>query len=386
MPPRPTGLAQADAQDDFLRARRRLALSRLRRRAAREPGDVDLILPVRRGRRRARAASASATSACRSIPLDSIVGTVDRPSGLRPPLPPDLVAGARALGADRGDDAPRRGAAADRRLPDRRRALRARRPPPRVGRPRARASSEIDAHVIEVVTRVGASRDADASPTCRSRATSASSASACRCRRRRARAIKPSDPWATAAWPRAIEAWALRAGQERGELLDREEVARELVRRRVRAASSRLLRDAGHARATAPRPTRTCASAPSATGSCARRSTRAARPPARRRGRRRSAGWLASAGCGRAPRLRPPPSPPLDRPRLRPERRRTGGSSPDAARAGGSPPPSPSSSARGARPRAPLARGRHVGRAGVGGQLGELVALRAALPSKLKYA
>src|SRR3954454_25414645 len=45
VPPRSTGLAGADAQDDFLRARRRLALSRLRRWLRREPGDVDHILP-----------------------------------------------------------------------------------------------------------------------------------------------------------------------------------------------------------------------------------------------------------------------------------------------------------------------------------------------------
>src|SRR3954447_16719291 len=44
MPPRPTGLSSADAQDDFLRARRRQALSRLRARAVRR-GDFDLILP-----------------------------------------------------------------------------------------------------------------------------------------------------------------------------------------------------------------------------------------------------------------------------------------------------------------------------------------------------
>ncbi|MBI5104305.1 MAG: chromosome partitioning protein ParB, partial [Solirubrobacterales bacterium] len=42
---RTTGLATADAQDDFLRARRGLALARLRRWLRREPGDVDHILP-----------------------------------------------------------------------------------------------------------------------------------------------------------------------------------------------------------------------------------------------------------------------------------------------------------------------------------------------------
>ena len=44
-PPPDTGFPTADAQDDFQRARRRQVLSRLARRVAREPGDVDVILP-----------------------------------------------------------------------------------------------------------------------------------------------------------------------------------------------------------------------------------------------------------------------------------------------------------------------------------------------------
>ena len=45
MPPLPTGLSTADAQDDFLRARRRQAVSRLARFLSRERGDIDVILP-----------------------------------------------------------------------------------------------------------------------------------------------------------------------------------------------------------------------------------------------------------------------------------------------------------------------------------------------------
>ena len=79
MPPRPTGLSSADAQDDFLRARRRQALGRLRARAVRR-GDLDLILPFdevlaalgRVGER---------DLGTQVIPVDSIVGTVDRTSG-----------------------------------------------------------------------------------------------------------------------------------------------------------------------------------------------------------------------------------------------------------------------------------------------------------------
>src|SRR5213592_1385082 len=80
MPPQPTGLHSADAQDDFLRARRRRALARLRARAVRKPGDFDLILPFdevvaalgRIGER---------DLGTHVIPVDSVVGTVDRKTG-----------------------------------------------------------------------------------------------------------------------------------------------------------------------------------------------------------------------------------------------------------------------------------------------------------------
>jgi hypothetical protein len=75
--PRDTGLPQADAQFDFGRARRRRAMARVAAALRREPSDVNVILPFeevvealgRRGERRLGA---------QTIPLDSIVGTVDR--------------------------------------------------------------------------------------------------------------------------------------------------------------------------------------------------------------------------------------------------------------------------------------------------------------------
>jgi hypothetical protein len=75
--PRATGFTAADAQDDFLRARRRAALARLSSRLRREPDDVSVTLPLdevlealgRRGERRL---------GLQSISLDSIVGSVDR--------------------------------------------------------------------------------------------------------------------------------------------------------------------------------------------------------------------------------------------------------------------------------------------------------------------
>jgi hypothetical protein len=75
--PRDTGLPQADAQFDFGRARRRRAMARVAAALRREPSDVNVILPFeevvealgRRGERRLGA---------QTIPLESIVGTVDR--------------------------------------------------------------------------------------------------------------------------------------------------------------------------------------------------------------------------------------------------------------------------------------------------------------------
>jgi hypothetical protein len=72
-----TGFSAQDAQTDFSRARRRRALSNLSRRLRREPDDVDQILPFdevvaalgKVGERRL---------GLQTIPLDSIVGTVDR--------------------------------------------------------------------------------------------------------------------------------------------------------------------------------------------------------------------------------------------------------------------------------------------------------------------
>jgi hypothetical protein len=72
-----TGFPAQDAQADFSRARRRQVLSRLVQRLRREPDDVDVILPFEevvaalgyRGERQL---------GVETIPLDSIVGTVDR--------------------------------------------------------------------------------------------------------------------------------------------------------------------------------------------------------------------------------------------------------------------------------------------------------------------
>jgi hypothetical protein len=72
-----TGLPDSDAQFDFTRARRARALTRLTARLRGEPSDVNVILPFEEvvaalGRRGERSLGPQV------IPLDSIVGTVDR--------------------------------------------------------------------------------------------------------------------------------------------------------------------------------------------------------------------------------------------------------------------------------------------------------------------
>jgi hypothetical protein len=74
--PSDTGFPRADAENDFLRARRRQVLARLAQRLRREPDDVNLILPFddvvaalgRVGERRL---------GLQTIRLDRVVGTVD---------------------------------------------------------------------------------------------------------------------------------------------------------------------------------------------------------------------------------------------------------------------------------------------------------------------
>ena len=145
--------------------RRRQVLARLGRRLRGQPGDVDLILPFD------EVVEALGRVGERSLGLRVDRARLDRraPSAaprLRPRVPAGQRPHAHALGADRERAAPRPGHAADLRLPDRRHALRARRPPPRVGRARARA----DAHrrLRDRGAHDGRRRGHDhASPTCR---------------------------------------------------------------------------------------------------------------------------------------------------------------------------------------------------------------------------
>jgi hypothetical protein len=72
-----TGLPRADAEHDFQRARRRQVLARLGRWLRREPDDINLILPYDEVVQ-ALGSAGSRTIGLQTIPLDSIVGSVDR--------------------------------------------------------------------------------------------------------------------------------------------------------------------------------------------------------------------------------------------------------------------------------------------------------------------
>ena len=222
-----TGFPAQDAQSDFSRARRRQVLARLAKRLRREPDDVDLVLPFEevrdalgfRGERRL---------GLQVIPLDSIVGTVDRSREFDRRFRPT---------SRRVRDRWQRIAAAQRKGE----AM-----PPisvyqigdmhfvedghhRVSVARAQGRDDIDAYVTEVLTEVDPEsglRLADLPlkshqrlffervplpPGARSR-------------------IQLSDPWDYGDLAEAVEAWGFRAMQAIGQFLTREQVAEAWLR------------------------------------------------------------------------------------------------------------------------------------------------------------
>jgi hypothetical protein len=218
-----TGFPSADAQDDFSRARRAQLLADLGRRLRREPDDVALILPFDEvvdalGR------VGEVELGLQTIPLDSIVGTVDRTRdfdrGFRPTTP-------RVRGRwQRIAAAQRRGEAF----------------PPisvyrigdlhfvrdghhRVSVAKSLGREDIDAYVTQVRTRVGTDetlRLADLPLKGHERLFKERVPLPVE---RHAR-VRPSDPWHYGILAEGIEAWGFRLMQERREYMDREVVAR----------------------------------------------------------------------------------------------------------------------------------------------------------------
>ena len=229
---RDSGFPSADAQDDFQRARRRQVMSQLappaRARLARRRRDP----AVRGGRRRARARRGAlrrpADDRARLDPRDRR----PRPGGFDRQFRPTTARGARALGADRQRRAPRRGAAADLRLPHRRRALRPRRPPPRVGRPRARPRRRS--------TRTWSRSSRGSAPSARCVIGDLPLKSHERLFHERVplpaarpRAHLAHRPVALRVLAEGVEAWGFRAMQDRAEFIDRRTAARGCGSRRT---------------------------------------------------------------------------------------------------------------------------------------------------------
>jgi hypothetical protein len=218
-----TGLPETDASFDFSRERRRRVLSRLSQRLRMAPGDVNVILPFdevvqalgRRGEKRL---------GLESIPLDSIVGTVDRGREFDRSFRP--TSNRTRTRWERIATAQRQGKAM----------------PPidvyridqlhfvkdghhRVSVARAMGFESIDAYVTEVLTTVRPDPESSRidlplkshERLFRERVPLPPEAEA---------RIQLSDEWRYAGLAEGVEAWGFRTIQARGEPMDREQVAR----------------------------------------------------------------------------------------------------------------------------------------------------------------
>ena len=247
-------------------------LAAIGRRLRREPDDVALILPFEEvvdalGR------VGESDAGLQTVPLDAIVGSVDRTARLRPRASaPPRSRHARALGADRRRPPARRVAAADLALPRSATCYFVRDGHHRVSVARAMGDTVIDAYVTDV-------RDAPA----RCRATTRVPDLPLKGHERLFRERVPlsaeqrgrialTDPWDFGVLAEAIEAWGFRAMQERHEYLDRREVGAPVVRGGVRAGGRDAASTAVSSSATRRPPTPTCAWPGRATACCARTS------------------------------------------------------------------------------------------------------------------
>jgi hypothetical protein len=218
-----TGFPGADAQDDFSRARRSRLIAELGRRLRREPDDVGLILPFDEVVD-ALGLVGETQLGLRSIPLDSIVGTVDRmrdfDRGFRPTTPRVRGRWQRIAAAQRrGESFP---PISVYRIGD---LHFVRDGHHRVSVAKSLGREDIDAYVTEVRTQVdtGAGlRLADLPLKDHERHFHERVPLEPEQHAR----VRPSDPWDFGRLAEAIEAWGFRVMQERREYMDREEVAR----------------------------------------------------------------------------------------------------------------------------------------------------------------
>jgi hypothetical protein len=234
-------MPQADAQDDFLRARRRAVLSRIGSRLRWQPADVGAILPFdevvealgRVGER---------DLGSRVIPLDSIVGSVDRTRDFdrrfRPTSQRVRPRWERiALARRRGEAMP---PIEVYRIGD---AHFVRDGHHRVSVARAQGQDVIDAHVIEILTRVGMDRSirvADLPLKSHERLFWERVPLPVAVRGE----IRVADPWRYGELAEAVEAWGFRLMQAEHELIERDRVALRWYHEEFRPTIE-LLRDAG---------------------------------------------------------------------------------------------------------------------------------------------
>lgn len=220
--PRSTGMPGLDAQTDFLRARRRAALGAMVARLRGEPSDVRLVLPYEEVV--AALGFVSERSAGHAVvPLDAIVGTVDRGRDFDRSFRPttDRVRSRWehiATAMRRGEAMPPVDLVRVGQL------YFVRDGHHRVSVARALGHTDIDAMVTEVVTRVGAERaiTLDDLPVKShervffERVPLPDNARS---------EIKLTDPWDYGRLAEAVEAWGFRLSQDRGEPVNRREAA-----------------------------------------------------------------------------------------------------------------------------------------------------------------
>jgi hypothetical protein len=217
-----SGFSAADAQGDFSRARRARLLADIGRRLRREPDDVGLILPFEEVID-ALGVLGREDHGLQIVPLDAIVGTVDRAAdfdrGFRPTSPRLRSRWERIAAAQRrGESLP---PISLYRVGD---LFFVRDGHHRVSVAKSLGREDIDAYVVEIQTRVRLGADLrvgdlplkDHERLFRERVPLG--------RDERAR-ISVSDPWDFGTLAEAVEAWGFRAMQDRGSYMDRREVA-----------------------------------------------------------------------------------------------------------------------------------------------------------------
>jgi hypothetical protein len=236
-----TGFPQQDARDDFLRARRRQALSAIRRRLHGRTATYDVLLPFDEvvaalGRRGERDLGEQV------IDVDSIVGSVDRTTGFDRLFRPTSTEVERRF--ERIDAALRRGEEMPPidvyRIGDVHFVIDGHH---RVAVARALEWKTINAHVVEVLTVVGAGRDLrleDLPIKGHERVFAERVPLPPRIRER----IELRSPEAYGDLAEGVEAWGFRYMQLRGQMMDRQRTAETWFSEEYEPAVE-LLRQAG---------------------------------------------------------------------------------------------------------------------------------------------